>query len=350
MYNNVYLTGGFRENNISFSGTTINNPTPGASSHYLVKFDPDNKVAWYKTVFEPGASPDSINVYGGAWGYSISVSNCGLVWVSGAMSDSVDIDGHILRKPYASCDPIFLASFTAGGVYQESASLGSGGDDQNGIATDPMGNVFMCSDNMCRQLVFAGDDTLPKIDSAEALFVAKYQRKKSGNKSSRYSDHVVCGNVGTPLAAPEGYSHYIWSTGETVNEISYAGGAKVIYVYAFDSCAVSETDSFIIGEPCNCGRSLYVPNLFTPNGDGQNDIFYPRGGTEIMLVKSFRVYNRWGELVFVKRNIAINDAANAWDGKYKGMDPRPEVYVWTAEVQCTDGGSSNYKGNVTLMR
>ena len=83
---NVYLTGGLKDNSIAFSGTTITNPNPGNPVLYLVKFDPSNNVSWYKTIYSPTAN---------AWGYSIAMSQCGIVWVSGAMTDSVIIDDHV---------------------------------------------------------------------------------------------------------------------------------------------------------------------------------------------------------------------------------------------------------------
>ncbi len=342
--NNVFLTGGFKEASISFSGTAISNPTPGDASLYLVKFDPSNNVVWNKTICEK-----SPVFNGGAWGYSIAVSQCGLVWVSGALTDSVIIDGHVLRKPVNSIDPIFVAAYTTGGTYVDCAALSSGGDDQNGIAADPMGNIYMCSDYQCKIPFIAGPDTLPADSNGELLFVAKYPYQKIV-QNVKSSVQLVCVEKELKLSAAKGFAHYVWSTGATTDEITYSGGSGVVYVYGFDSCAASETDSFIIGETCTCGLTLYVPNLFTPNGDGQNDVFFPRGGNEISLVKSFRVYDRWGEVVFEKNNIAINDAANAWDGKYKGMDPRPDVFVWTAEIQCNDGKTTNHKGNVTIMR
>jgi gliding motility-associated-like protein len=99
-----------------------------------------------------------------------------------------------------------------------------------------------------------------------------------------------------------------------------------------------------------CDKSqIFVPNTFTPNGDGQNDVFYPRG-KGIRAIQSFRIYNRWGQLLFEKTGINVNDASNAWDGSYLGSAPRPDVYVWIIDATCETGAPINIKGDVTIIK
>ncbi|MEI8278656.1 MAG: PKD domain-containing protein [Bacteroidota bacterium] len=96
-------------------------------------------------------------------------------------------------------------------------------------------------------------------------------------------------------------------------------------------------------------NQFFVPNTFTPNGDGQNDVFYPRG-KGISLVKSFRVYDRWGEMLFERKGILLNDEANAWDGKNKGGLLSPDVYVYVIDAVCNSGDEVTVKGDVTVLR
>ncbi len=99
-----------------------------------------------------------------------------------------------------------------------------------------------------------------------------------------------------------------------------------------------------------CDNSMvFIPNAFTPNSDGQNDVFYPRGAG-IEIIKTFRIYNRWGEMVFERENIELNDAKNAWDGSYKGGDPKPDVYVYIMEATCYTGENISVKGDVTIIK
>ncbi len=87
-----------------------------------------------------------------------------------------------------------------------------------------------------------------------------------------------------------------------------------------------------------------VPNGFSPNGDGMNDVLYVRGfGVETM---EFKVFNRWGELVFESDRLDLG-----WDGTYKSKAQEMEVYVYTLEARFLDGTETGIrKGNVTLLR
>jgi gliding motility-associated-like protein len=97
------------------------------------------------------------------------------------------------------------------------------------------------------------------------------------------------------------------------------------------------------------GSQLQIPNTFTPNGDNLNDYFFPRGqGIDHM--KSFRVYSRWGELVFDKTNVAVNDEYAGWNGTFNGRKLNPDVYVYIIEATCDTGEPITFKGDVTLMR
>jgi gliding motility-associated-like protein len=74
--------------------------------------------------------------------------------------------------------------------------------------------------------------------------------------------------------------------------------------------------------------ALYVPNSFTPNGDGKNELFYIKGNsidTENFLL---RIYNRWGELLF-----ETNDINQGWDGTHNGKPVQTGTYIWDVELK-----------------
>ena len=99
---------------------------------------------------------------------------------------------------------------------------------------------------------------------------------------------------------------------------------------------------------CN-GANVFIPNTFSPNGDGANDIFYPRG-TGLFRIKTMRIFNRWGEVVYEKSNFMPNDASAGWDGTHQGQKLTPDVYVYTIEIICDNSGTLSFKGNVTLIQ
>jgi gliding motility-associated-like protein len=114
-----------------------------------------------------------------------------------------------------------------------------------------------------------------------------------------------------------------------------------------DSNSCRNKDTILVIVVCKDGN-LFVPNTFTPNGDGSNDVFYPRG-KGLYIVKAFRIFNRWGEIVFEKRDFPVNDPIQGWNGTYKGKKPQADVYVYQVEVQCDNGESIKLSGNIALI-
>ncbi|MDZ4845685.1 MAG: gliding motility-associated C-terminal domain-containing protein [Chitinophagales bacterium] len=101
-------------------------------------------------------------------------------------------------------------------------------------------------------------------------------------------------------------------------------------------------------DPNDCFTSIYVPNAFTPNGDGVNDVFYVYGNgiEELHLI----VADRWGNIVFESF-----DLNSGWDGTHRGVLMSPDVFVYYVEVTFCNGSKMLYsspyrKGSVTLIR
>lgn len=120
------------------------------------------------------------------------------------------------------------------------------------------------------------------------------------------------------------------------------------HMTATDEFGCKSVDDITIKLVCEAGIS-WLPNTFSPNNDGQNDIFYIRG-KGVKLVKSFRIYNRWGQQVFERTNFSIEDPGYGWDGTFKGVPVAPDVFVYVAELVCITNEEFTLKGNVMLVR
>ncbi len=94
---------------------------------------------------------------------------------------------------------------------------------------------------------------------------------------------------------------------------------------------------------------IFVPNTFSPNGDGANDIFYPRAAGSVK-INRLRILNREGVIVFEKANFYTNDIAAGWDGTLRGSKLAIDVYVYGIEITGTDGKPKVISGNVSLIR
>ena len=110
-------------------------------------------------------------------------------------------------------------------------------------------------------------------------------------------------------------------------------------------------DSGIILLLVNKQVSIYVPNAFSPNDDGVNDVFMIFADPKkVVDIKSFFVFSRWGETVFEYHNFQPNNPAYGWGGKFRDELMNPAVFTWFAEAEFVDGRTELFEGDVTLMR
>lgn len=102
---------------------------------------------------------------------------------------------------------------------------------------------------------------------------------------------------------------------------------------------------FVVNNACD-GDHVFLPNAFTPNGDGSNDILRIRSNyLDELEVREFMIYNRWGEEIF-----RTNDPFQGWDGRYRDEECAPDVYGFYLETVCPNGEVLIQKGNITLLR
>jgi gliding motility-associated-like protein len=103
------------------------------------------------------------------------------------------------------------------------------------------------------------------------------------------------------------------------------------------------TTSNVINISINGTPPVYVPNAFTPNGDGNNDLFYIYGvGIKDV---NMSIFNRWGEKVYESTN-----QSNGWDGTYIGAQQPPGVYIYYIDITYLNGQKISRQGSLTLIR
>ena len=96
-------------------------------------------------------------------------------------------------------------------------------------------------------------------------------------------------------------------------------------------------------------RIVLVPTGFSPNGDQNNDLLLVHGQKGVK-IKSFKVYDRWGEEVYSRENFDVNDTTTGWDGSYRDQILNPGIYLWFLEAVYPDGYSEIKRGQTTLLR
>lgn len=157
----------------------------------------------------------------------------------------------------------------------------------------------------------------------------------------------------TPTISPD-ITHTYWLTAPGIlysNSPSVTVQPKSTTEYTVEARnpgGCKTTDKITVFVMCD-GSNIFIPNTFSPDGSGINDVFYPRG-SGIFTIKLLRIFNRWGEVVFEKVNFPPNDPSAGWDGTVKGKKVNSDVFVYTAEVFCENNTSMILNGNVALLR
>lgn len=159
---------------------------------------------------------------------------------------------------------------------------------------------------------------------------------------------IDCQKENVVLSSPVNADSYAWSVDSKLKSTSKSVTLKndaTIEYHLFTSNPVNCVSINVTPSICTDSNDLYifVPTIFTPNGDGHNDKLYVRGNNIKELY--FSIYDRWGELVF-----NTDDQKNGWDGTYKGKELDPTVLVWYVKTKNYLGEEKEDKGYVTLMR
>lgn len=152
------------------------------------------------------------------------------------------------------------------------------------------------------------------------------------------TDTAICENDSLLLTPALDGVTYTWN-GNTANFVNvYNPGIYQITASSVNGC----TKKFTINvQSQNCG--ILIPNAFTPNGDGINDLFRIPAGVKIDM-ESFSIYNRWGNKVFT-----THKRYDGWDGNYNGKKSAPGTYIYIINGK-KNNKTTQIKGFVTLIR
>jgi gliding motility-associated-like protein len=162
-------------------------------------------------------------------------------------------------------------------------------------------------------------------------------------------------SVPLQLAATGGTAtSYLWSPSRFLSCVTCPSPiASPPYTTTFSLLAKNEffcTDTAMAVVRTHSQEGTYLPDAFTPNGDGRNDVLYVMAGAEVARIRSFAVFNRWGQRVFSVQNVPANAPIYGWNGRTGGEEAPPEVYVYYLEVERKDGKKQTVKGTVMLIR
>lgn len=245
------------------------------------------------------------------------------------------------------CDGNPVQIFASGGVaYQWTPAIGLSSD----TVADPIVTVTSTTTYTVAITAVAADGDTCIINKSVTVYVPFAQLPPLSATADK--DTLFAGESTILHAIPDQASFiYTWSPASYLNSSSLSNPVttppetityNVVMKDTFDCSRTAEIKIVVIQLSCD-ESEVFIPNAFTPNSDGENDVLYVRGNQIKELY--FIVYNRWGEKVFES-----NDPKSGWNGYYKGALAEPAVYGFYARIICINNNEIIRQGNVTLLR
>ena len=156
---------------------------------------------------------------------------------------------------------------------------------------------------------------------------------------------TICSEQEVMLSPGSGFASYKWQNGSAEPQL-IATSEGIYWVTVTDINGCQSTDSVLLHQ---CELLVWMPNVFTPNGDGKNDVFLPVYNPDVPITFQMKIFNKWGEELFSSDNIS-----QGWDGTFKGKLCTEDMYAWII----TFSAPENYKflqkspqsGNVMLLK
>jgi gliding motility-associated-like protein len=238
----------------------------------------------------------------------------------------------------------------------DTATGGTGGPYRfsinNGVLA-PLGRVFNLPSGTYLIGVFDANgcqyDTTIFLDQPDPIFL-----DLGPDLEAPLGDSVLV--APNQIVSPTAIDSFIWTASDPILSCNlcpetYASPltqhAVQLTIVNQDGCIA--TDEILVNAVSR--RNVYIPNAFSPNGDGINDRFTVFAGRGVEGFGYIHIFNRWGDKVFHRENVsAATDGPGTWDGTFNGKEQDPGVYVYLVEVIFLDGSRSVLKGDIQLIR
>jgi gliding motility-associated-like protein len=156
----------------------------------------------------------------------------------------------------------------------------------------------------------------------------------------------------TITLSPDSIKSIVWSSNipcDGCSEILLFPNQNItisVEVTDINGCMAEDELNITINRPNN----LPFPQIFSPNGDNINDVFYMPMTKGLVDINYLKIYDNWGGLLYFQKNLIPGDASNGWDGTVNGQNAEIAVYIVEALVTLVDGSEIIYVGDLTLIR
>lgn len=265
---------------------------------------------------------------------TITITTNGTYWVKSEIECTTIIDTFIVKFDFFEInlgnDTVICIEnpFTINAYHSNINNyLWSTGDNTSSITISESGKYFVTASNgLCK-----ASDTINVIFKNPNLFIKE-------------SDTTLC--IGTSFIVnviSNIESDYKWNNGFSGSKIPITKSGTY-HVIAQDDCGTFTDSITLLFIDCEC-NDLFIPNAFSPNDDGLNDIFKPIITCDVMRFYTLQIFNRYGQKVF-----ETFDSSHGWDGKLNSKPTEVGVYFYYLKFSNNIGDVSTYKGELTLIR
>ncbi len=255
-------------------------------------------------------------------------------------------------------------------VDEDHQHLSCSGSDDGFIDIDPSGGTPPYTYSL-DGITFNGSDKTPGLDSGDYF---AYVRDANGcievypdtihiyeplpiEVNTGADQTILFGDLGylnSEVINHIGQLNYFWSPADSLTCLDCPNPTAIGLQYQTSYTLTVVDENGCEGEDIHTifvrqDRNVFVPTGFTPNGDGINDLLSVVGQDGV-IINSFNVFDRWGELVHQSVDFDINDVLTGWDGNFRAKEMPTGIYYWTAEVTYTDGTDGIHQGETTLLR
>jgi gliding motility-associated-like protein len=248
----------------------------------------------------------------------VDVIGCDSIWINSLILKQLPNASLGVDTSFCEGDTITLT------VFPYYSTIWSTGATSNSIMVDSAGTYWVVvNDSIC-----SNSDTIT-ISNLSFNFIS-------------INDTSICIDESLTISLPP-QNQYLWYNGSTSPNIVIVDSGDY-WVEITDMCKIY-TDSFSLRtKDCSC--PIFIPNVFTPNGDGLNDNFHAVINCDLDFYKMY-IFNRWGELVYLSE-----DQNQAWDAKYKNREVPDGVYFYVMEYihEYSSSSIQTMNGSVTIFR
>lgn len=336
------VIGGISDSGISGNKTTASR---GGFDFWVLSLDPDGNALWEQPIGGTGDDalthmallPDGALIFGGhsdsPAGFEKSQNSFGVndFWVVSSRCDAVvNIIGTGPDTP-CSEEPLTLNATIpqcSGCIYEWNTGATGTAIEVPPGTTDSF-FVRVCTEGACIAFdTFFVQSFLPPVIDLGA-------------------DIAIVGSATLTLPSSQPDWTFVWNTGSTNTSISVTG-AGIYAVTVTDAQGCTATDQIRVS--VDKKHNIWVPNVFSPNGDGYSDYLTIFTDDRELRVITFQIADRWGSLCYRHDDFQPLYAADGWDGRWRGQLAPTGVYGWFAVVAFSDGEQLLLEGDLTLIR